>query len=215
MPTVSTIATVLLVVPLITVALAARGTLQGSGSRLRSDVRLAFTGFAVMAFIVAGLMSIADALSGMNLHFTWFAPATSTLYLFGFFGMVIFGAAYSILPQIFGANLPSPKLVRLHFWLFAIGVLLTVIPLAAGGVVEAFKLADANKPFLDITRATLLFLRISTLGELLIVLGNALFLVNLTGLVARYYRARVSNAYKAATSELSTTADLSPNATRS
>ena len=42
--------------------------------------------------------------------FTWFASARAQLHTYGFFAMVMFGAAYYFLPMVFGTTLPRPKL---------------------------------------------------------------------------------------------------------
>jgi hypothetical protein len=46
------------------------------------------------------------------------------------------------------------------------------------------------------------FLRVSTLGELLILVGNVMLLGNLLGLAVRYYKTHFVSAYKSATVEL-------------
>jgi hypothetical protein len=46
-----------------------------------------------------------------------------------------------------------------------------------------------------------MFLRISSVGEGLILLGNLLFLFNVSAVLVRYYRAICRSAYSAATAE--------------
>ena len=204
MPVSSAVATGLGVITIIAVALNVHGTLGGQCSTLLAQPSLRFIGFGVIAFIVGGLMSAAGALSEVSrvTEFTWFTVAKGLLNSYGFFAMVMFGAVYYIVPQLLGLEFPSAKLVRAHFWIAAAGVLLVVVPLAAGGIVQGFRLQHANLPFNDIAHGTLPFLRASTTGDLLIALGNLLFLVNLAGLVVRYYRARAVSAWAAATAEI-------------
>jgi cbb3-type cytochrome oxidase subunit 1 len=92
--------------------------------------------------------------------------------------------------------------VRAHFWTAAAGILLVVVPLAAGGIVQGFRLQRADIPFTDIAQGTLPLLRASTTGDLLIALGHLMFLGNLAGLVIRFYRARAVSAWVAATAEI-------------
>ena len=54
-----------------------------------------------------------------------------------------------------------------------------VIPLVIGGVVQGMKLRNPNVAFADASSAALLFLRISTTGQLLILLGALCLLLNL------------------------------------
>jgi cytochrome c oxidase cbb3-type subunit 1 len=92
--------------------------------------------------------------------------------------------------------------VRAHFWVAAAGILLFVVPLAAGGIVQGLRLQHASIPFNDITLGTLPFLRASTTGDLLIALGHLMFLGNLACLVIRFYRDRAVSAWAAATVEI-------------
>ena len=64
-------------------------------------------------------------------------------------------------------------------WLAMVGVLLFVVPLVFAGVVQGEKLANANIAFADANSAALKFLRISTTGQLLLLLGALLFAANL------------------------------------
>ena len=212
MPTVSTIATVLLLVTLLSVAVNVHRTMAGSFAKLRDYPSLPFILFGAFAFIVAGLMNIAIALLDTNelLHFTWFARAQRELHVYGFFVMVMFGAAYRILPQLTATALPWPKLVRAHFWVAALGVLLLVIPFAIAGVNESYQLADPNLSFVAISRSTLVFLRVSTVGDLLLLLGHIFFAANLIGLVVHFYRAKASAVYAVATAELFKSAEAKP-----
>jgi cytochrome c oxidase cbb3-type subunit I len=206
LPVSCAVATGLGVIGIVAVALNVHGTLGGQCSKLMAHPSLRFIGFGVVAFIVGGLMSAADSLSEFShvTHFTWFTVARGLLNSYGFFAMVMFGAVYYIVPQLLGLEFPSAKLVRAHFWTAAAGILLFVVPLAAGGIVQGVKLQHPNIPFTDIARGTLPFLRASTMGDLLIALGHLMFLVNLAGLVIRFYRARAVSAWAAATAEVRT-----------
>jgi len=128
--------------------------------------------------------------------------ARGLLNYYGFFAMVMFGAIYYIVPQLLGLEFPSARLVRAHFWLAAAGILLFVVPLAAGGIVQGLKLQHPDVAFTDIAQGTLPFLRTSTTGDLLLAIGNLMFLGNLAGLVIQYYRARAVTAWVSATTEI-------------
>jgi cytochrome c oxidase cbb3-type subunit 1 len=101
-----------------------------------------------------------------------------------------------------GFEFPRPGLVRAHFRLALAGVLFEVVPIAIAGVVEGFKLRDAGTGFDAVAKATLPFLRVSTVGILLIGLGHVLFFINLAGLANRYFRVRAVSAYAEATVDL-------------
>lgn len=202
LPAWSTVARVLMVLALIAVALNVYGT-TGRLARGRPP-ELSFMLFGVGSFLVAGLMRAFGGLFDWDqqLHFTWFATARTSLQFYGFFAMVLSGSVYYILPRIMGMAFPFARLVRWHFWSAVVGVLLVALPLALAGLSEAFQLEDSKVPFLSISQSTLAFLRASTLGDMLLVLSQVLFLSNLAGLVTRFYRARAEAAYQAVTADL-------------
>ena len=205
MPALSTVATMLMAVPLVAVALNVHRTLAGKWSMVAANPPLQFIVVGSIAFLLAGLMKIAcvaiDTTCPVGL--TWLTPAQAQLNAYGFFALVMFGAVYTILPQVTRVEFPSTRLVRAHFRLALLGLLLTLAPLAMAGIVEARRLPDPGIAFMAVVKSTLPFLRASTMGDLLLALGHVLFLVNIAGWALRFYRPRVAAAYAAATADLS------------
>jgi cytochrome c oxidase cbb3-type subunit 1 len=198
MPTLSSLATMLTIIPVLGVALMVFQTCGRGCEGKQNPPPGKFFAFAAMMFLVAG---VARALTGLPevsavTNFTWFNVAQSQLFTYGFFSMVMFGAIYLIVPQVTGIEWPFAGLVRVHFWLAAIGMLLFAIPLAIGGVVQGLKLNNPTIPFLDIAKATLMYFRISTLGELFILLGHVLLAGNLAVLSLRYYKTHFVPTYE-------------------
>lgn len=219
LPVLSAVAKGLGVIGIIAVALNMHSTLGGQCIMLMCLFRtrnpqpattpsphpaLRFIAFGLVAFVVGGLANAASALPEVShvTQFTWFTVARGLLNYYGFFAMVMFGAIYYIVPQLLGLEFPSARLVRAHFWLAAAGILLFVVPLAAGGIVQGLKLQHPDVAFTDIAQGTLPFLRTSTTGDLLLAIGNLMFLGNLAGLVIQYYRARAVTAWVSATTEI-------------
>jgi cytochrome c oxidase cbb3-type subunit 1 len=190
-----------MVVPLIAVAMNLYGTAGRAFVAPEGNAIQSFFVVATGAFIIAGLLRIITALTGLT-DFTWFVPGTSHLLLFGFFGFIIFGAAYHIIPEVTGIELPCLKMARTHFWLVTAGLVVLVAPMILGGILQGVKLQDGNLAFPEIMKFTLGFLRITTLGDLLILAGSLVFLCNLGGLVVRLYKARATAAYMSATAEI-------------
>jgi hypothetical protein len=56
------------------------------------------------------------------------------------------------------------------------------LPLALGGVVQGMQLNGGQMAFTAIAKGSLLFLRISTMGDLLLLASHFVFLVNVLGL---------------------------------
>lgn len=204
LPAMSTSAAALLAIPLITILLiVSRLRLNGSGVAVQ-DASIRFVRFAMAAWLLALSLKIVGALPGASsaLEFTWFNVAQSQLNSYGFFAMGMFGAIYYIVPRVTGLEWPSRKAARAHFWLSAIGILLIVMPLAIGGVIQGSQLNNGQIAFMDLTRTSLHFLRISTIGDLLILIGNLLLALNLVALSVRHCRAHFLPAYESVTTEL-------------
>ena len=165
---------------------------------------LPFILFGIAAFVAAGLARVLGVPfdADQELHFTWFASALSVLQVYGFFSMVMFGAVYYILPRLLETRFPSTKLMRLHFWLAAVGIVLLALPLALAGLRQCFLLRNPDVAFVNISKETLHFLRVSTVGDLLLAAGHVVFLLNLSRLVTRFYKARAAAALAAATADL-------------
>ena len=204
MPALSTSATLWMLIPLLAAALSVFMTLRGKRASLVSSVPLQFIWLGMIGFFIAGLMNIAAVLPPVSqvLQFTWFTAARAQANSYGYFSLVMFGAMYYIVPQLAGIEFTSPKLVRLHLWVAAAGLVLIILPLAVGGLVQGLNLQDPAVDFLKISRTTLTFLRASTMGDVLLAAGHLLFAVNVIGVVRSFSRARVTAAYATATASL-------------
>ncbi len=199
MSAMSTVGALLTVVPILAVAINVWGTLSGDYSKLRESRPFKFFLFGVIAYVIAGLAGAATSLFrfGKITQFTWYVPAQTQLFLYGFFAMTMFGAMYYIVPRLVRTEFPAPGLICGHFACATFGLLFYALPLAVGGILQGLALNDPARSFADVTQSTLLFLRISTLGDLLMALGNLLMVLNFAGLLARVARASATAAWAA------------------
>ena len=143
--------------------------------------------FSVSACLFA-VYVIARAITSYNCcasvtAFTWFVPALNYVLLYGFVSMVLLGAIYHIAPQLTQSEYICTKPLKIHFWFAAIGTVLLVVSLAIAGVKQGKALNNVSLPFADVTKAALMPFRMSTLGDLLILLGSLTLLFNLGGLL--------------------------------
>jgi cytochrome c oxidase cbb3-type subunit 1 len=204
MPSISTVATILGLVTALSVMVNLHQTCSRGCSQTENPPPGKFLAFGAMAFVISRLVSACAAVPEVSAitNFTWFTVAESYLNVFGFFAMAMFGAIYYIVPRVTGMEWPCAKSVRRHYWLAAIGIVLIVLPLAIGGVVEGFNWHNPKMTDVDVAKNALNFLRVSTLGEILILLGNLLLLGNLIGLSVRYYKTHFVPVYRDATATL-------------
>ena len=180
LPTVSAFAALLSIIPVIAIGVVAKKTVCCAKVPCMGGP-FCFIKFGTMSFVVSSLLYLGEFCPRASrvLDFTWFSVGVTQWQLLGFAGMILCGAIYEILPRVMGKELPFAKLAKLNFFLFAGGTLLFVIPLLIGGVEQGMKLRDANIPFADSSAVALKFLRISTTGQLFVLLGALCLLVNI------------------------------------
>ncbi len=179
LPALSSAAAALTIVPLLAILIITIKTVCGACVSCKGGP-FCFVKFGMMSFILSGILYISAACPQYSrvLEFTWFGVAQTQLQLLGFAAMILFGAIYELLPQVMGKPLPFPKFAKAHFFITMIGVLLFVVPLLIAGVEQGMKL-HSGAAFADANAVALKFLRVSTTGQLLVLLGALLFAANL------------------------------------
>jgi cytochrome c oxidase cbb3-type subunit 1 len=187
LPATSAVASSLLIVPLIAIAVIAVKTVRGSNASCKGGP-FCYVKFGTAAFILSGLMLIAEACPQISrvTEFTWFGPAQVQLQILGFFTIVMCGAIYELLPRVMGFGLPFPKFVRFQHWLFMLGIVLWAGSLAVGGVEQGMKLNNPQIAFADSTNVALIFLRAGTTGLLFLLLGSLLFAANIFAMTLKW-----------------------------
>ncbi len=195
MPALSTMAAVLTIIPVLAVAINVRRTMAGQWAALKLSTPLRFIRFGAAAFVLAGLAGAVASLNQVSevVNFTWFIPAQTQLFIYGFFAMTMFGAIYYIVPRLTGIEFCKPGMVTVHFHFARLGILVYALALGFGGVREGIMLNTKDGAFLDAVGSILPYLRISTTGDLLMAIGNLIFLLNLVGLLFRLGRTSASS----------------------
>ncbi|MDB6024845.1 MAG: Cytochrome c oxidase subunit [Verrucomicrobiales bacterium] len=175
LPAVSAAARLLLLIPILALVVNWRLTLANNS--VKGNITLRFMVFAMISLLIAGLLTAGNSLPLVNdvTEFTIFTGAISNLWLYGFIAMAFFGAIYYIAPRLTLMEWPRPALANMHYWLVAIGLIILVVALGLGGVKQGQSMNAGGSGFL----VALKFLRPSTLGLLLIAIGNLALLMNL------------------------------------
>jgi len=185
LPTASAFAALLTIIPVIAIAIVTRKTVSGAKVPCLGGP-FCFIKFGVLGFVISSVLYVSEFCPRYSrvLDFTWFSFGVTQWQLLGFAAMVLCGAIYEILPRMMEKALPFPKLAKWSFYLLA--ALLFVIPLIIGGVEQGMKLRDANIPFADASAVALKFLRISTTGQLLVLLGALCLLLNIFAMIMQW-----------------------------
>lgn len=188
MSTLSSIATALMVVPALAITNILIATSRHANTTCAGGP-LCYSKFAVWALVLATFCAAIAACPAVArvTNFTWFTHGHTVLRLHGFFAMTMFAAIYHILPRISGVEVCA-KRTKLHFWLAMPGALLLAVPLLVGGIAQGLELAKPAGIFGESTKAALMWFRLSTLGEIMLVLGALVFSVNILMVIVSYYR---------------------------
>lgn len=175
--TLSIVHSVMMAIPVITVAINHHGTMIGNFSQLRVSPTLRFVWIGALMYTVSSLQGSFMALRTVNevTHFTHYTVGHAHLGMYGFLTFVLFGAIYFIMPRLTGWEWPSRRLITLHFWLAAIGILIYVVALSVGGWLQGLALIDGDVPFMDTVRLTLPYLEARTIGGALMTVSHLLF----------------------------------------
>lgn len=205
LPTISSVAAGLMLISLVAILIVTLKVTLGAETAGHAT-SFNFIKFGMAAFISSGLLYVSQFCPQYNrmLEFTWFGFAQTQFQLLGFAAMIVFGAAYEILPRIMGAALPFPRLAKLHFVLTLAGVLLFVLPLILAGVNQGHLLHDPQVPFAQASAVALKYLRISTTGQLIVLLGALLFALNIFVMTLKWKLGLMKCVYAAIKAPLET-----------
>lgn len=212
MPTLSTLAALVMLIPIAAIAINGHKTFGGQYSLLAANPPLAFIVLGFFAWIAAGVLGAVLSVREVSnvTHFTWLEPGVTRLFLLGFFAMTMLGAIYTIVPRLVQSATLNPRWIRLHFWLAAVGVTLLFVPLALAGLRQGLALANPAIAFTDTMKVTLPYLRASTMGDLLLVAGNLLLVANLARMFLACARAAGAPVWRTLTTPQPRPAEVSP-----
>jgi cytochrome c oxidase cbb3-type subunit 1 len=175
----SIVASVMMVIPVITTAINHHMTMRGHFHMLKYSPTLRFVVFGAMMYTAASLQGSLMAVRWFNqlTHFTHYTIGHSHLGLYAFFTMTMFGAMYYIVPRLVGWEWPSAGWIKVHFWCSAIGIVFMIGVLTLGGFIQAFALADPKISFTAILEYMKPFMWLRSFSGILITVGHVAFAV--------------------------------------
>jgi cytochrome c oxidase cbb3-type subunit 1 len=177
MVTASIAATILTIIPVVTVGLNHHMTMQGNFSLMRYSPTLRFTVVGAISYTVFSAVGVLISLRSVAryLSFSQASVAYSHLGLYAFYTMVIFGSMYYIVPRLVGREWRYASLIKLHFWMAVYGVGLMSLMLLAGAVVEGVNMEDPTMSFTESVESILPYLRGRSLAGVLMMVGHFVF----------------------------------------
>ncbi len=176
MPSVSTVASVLLIIPALSFAANWYLTFRDSAVKC-SDLIVRFTSTGGLAYVLTILLGAVVPFFS-QLEFTHFNTAISQLGLYAFFAMTMFASIYFIAPQLANGEC-CPKAMKAHYILSKLGILLIVGGLIGAGI----KQGNAVPGSIASVKASVPFIGIMTGGLLFLLGAHIAFLLNLLKLL--------------------------------
>lgn len=184
---VSIVASLMMLIPVVTVAVNHHLTMRGSFGILRSSPTLRFVVFAAMSYTIVSVQGSLTAIRAVSrvTHFTHYTVAHAHMGMYAFVTMMLFGAMYYMMPRLTGKEWPSRWLIRIHFWGCALGVLHYWIILSIGGIKQGLWLLDESVPFMDIVKRMLPYLEQRSWAGAAMTAGHVAFAVSFVWLLMR------------------------------
>jgi cytochrome c oxidase cbb3-type subunit 1 len=194
--TLSTVQSLMMVIPVIAFSINMAGTMKGRMHLARHSPTLRFMMFGGAMYFLSSVQGSLEALRSMNAvtHFTHYTVGHAHLGAYGFVSMVLFGAVYFMMPRVLDWEWPYPKLITVHFWLAAVGIAIYFVALTVGGWLQGLAMLDPARPFIDSVNVTLPYLRWRSVGGTLMGISHLVFAGHLAAMVLRFGPARTGAA---------------------
>jgi cytochrome c oxidase cbb3-type subunit 1 len=179
--TISIAASVMMIIPVVTVAVNHHMTIIGSFEAVKYSPTLRFVVFAAMSYTFVSIQGSFQAIRTFNeiIHFTHYVVAHAHAGVYSFFTMMLFGAVYYIMPRVTNWEWHSPKLIKLHFWLSASGIIIYLVGLQWGGIIQGLEMNNPDIPFMTVVNNTKKWLLSRSFAAILLTAGHFVFAYNL------------------------------------
>ncbi len=177
MITTSIVASVLMLIPVLAVAVNHHMTMVGRFGALRYSATLRFVVIGSIAYTAVSLQGMFTALREVNrlTHFTHWTIAHAHVGVYLFVTFILFGSIYYIMPRIVRREWPSGSLIRWHFWLVLVGMGLYVVGLTVVGVLQGLAWLDPTVPFQRSVEITIPGLIARSVAAFILTAGHVVF----------------------------------------
>ncbi len=177
--TVGTVASMMMFIPVVTVAINHHMTMVGHFQKLKYSPTLRFIVFGAMSYTLVSVQGSLMALRTVNetTHFTHYTVAHAHLGMYAFFTMAMFGSIYYLVPRLLGREWPSATLIRVHFWCTATGIFLYFSGLSWGGWRQGEMMNHDTVDFQAIVDYLIPFLWSRSFAGILMTVGHVAFAI--------------------------------------
>jgi cbb3-type cytochrome oxidase subunit 1 len=151
--------------------------LEGKMEEIKRNVALRFMSVGAWSYLAAYGWLAFLALPGVRQTtvFTMTTNATQSLLIFLFWGNILSGSVYALLPVSRNMGWPSHPALTWHFWFTSIGAGIMVSGYALAGIFQGLALNDPGVPMGTVASYLRPFLVIVLIGQILWWAGQMFF----------------------------------------
>lgn len=155
-------------------------TMSGDWYKVVDSVPLQFIAVGAIHYLITCIQCAVQVTLAVQqvIHFTDWVVGHSHLVLFGTFSFWTFAWIYYMAPKLLKTPMYSEDLIKWHFWLSFIGIVVMDIDLLAAGLVQGFMWKNLV-PVIESVIASKPFWWVRTLAGVTIFAGTMCFLINL------------------------------------
>jgi cytochrome c oxidase cbb3-type subunit 1 len=182
LPYVGAAATALLFVPAIAAAFNTLRTMLSCPDTLAASPALRFTTAGITGLLVLAVCAVLLNLPGSSLRLTQFSLSGygfEILALYGFFTLVMFGAAYFIVPRVTLREWLSRRLIKIHFLFSVYGIITVALVALFGGLQQGMGQEDWQQPWAGAAARAYPYAVAMTFAWCLILFSNCFFFIHL------------------------------------
>lgn len=163
----------LLVVPVLGVFVVLNPGLSSGRSVAGKFIRLGL--YSAVAWAVFNSLATFEPIRRITSQ-TLFAHALELLFIYGVMGATLMGTAYHVLERFLAGR--SAAFGAWHFQLVRVGLAMLVLGMLLSGIAQGTGLQSPDVSFAEASRKGIMLLRLSSLGEALMLVSGILFFVN-------------------------------------
>ena len=182
LPHLGAAATALIFVPACAAALNTLRTMLSDPETMAASPSLRFTAAGIIGLVILGVSAVLLNLPGSSLRLTQFTLSGygfEILAIYGFFTLVMFGAAYFIVPRVTLREWLSRRFIKMHFYFSVYGVITVALVALFGGIQQGMGQEDWQQPWAAAASRAYPYAVAITFAWCLILFANVFFFIHL------------------------------------
>ncbi len=184
---VSTAVSALILVPILCVYYNVAGMKPARSSNPVDRTSGRFVDFSFLCLLILGVFTTLNSFAAVSriTEFTYVVDALRVLAIYGVAGSAMFAVAYQVISKLAPASDLYTRFAGMHFQVFRLGVVVSVVSFAFAGLRQGRTLAHPESSFMDATLSAKMMFRMSTTGDLILLIAAFLFMAYVAGMTVR------------------------------